>query len=59
MLFKAPILSSIALPTLFPSMTVLISFEEVHDGGIMRDINFLINAVIVFYTNFFLKKSKA
>jgi hypothetical protein len=41
------------------AMTVLISFEEVHDGGIMRDINYLINAVIVFYTNFFLKKSKA
>lgn len=39
--------------------TVLISFEEVHDGGIMRDISYIINAVIVFYTNFFLKKSKA
>lgn len=41
------------------TMNVLLAFEEVHDGGIMRDIGYIINAIIVFCTNFFLKKSKA
>ena len=41
------------------AMNVLSAFEEVHDGGIMRDIGFIINAMIVFVTGLLLKNKKA